>query len=59
MRVAAIEAGLVQSARAGDIHWRDRLRIITWVHVFPTQHIAYIEYVTLVNPRLLQCTALA
>ncbi|KAG8215222.1 hypothetical protein J3R82DRAFT_8765 [Butyriboletus roseoflavus] len=29
MRAAAIEAGLVQSARAGDIHWRDRLRIIT------------------------------
>ncbi|KAF9228091.1 actin-like ATPase domain-containing protein [Gyrodon lividus] len=29
MREAAIEAGLVQSARAGDIHWRDRLRIIT------------------------------
>ncbi|KAN0080079.1 hypothetical protein V8E55_009645 [Tylopilus felleus] len=29
MRVAAIEAGLVQSAHAGDIHWRDRLRIIT------------------------------
>jgi hypothetical protein len=29
MRAAAIEAGLVQSARAGDIRWRDRLRIIT------------------------------
>ncbi|KAH0833971.1 D-arabinono-1,4-lactone oxidase-domain-containing protein [Lanmaoa asiatica] len=29
MRAAAIEAGLVQSARAGDVHWRDRLRIIT------------------------------
>ncbi|KAG9311082.1 actin-like ATPase domain-containing protein [Chiua virens] len=29
MRAAAIEAGFVQSARAGDIHWRDRLRIIT------------------------------
>ncbi|KAH7882185.1 actin-like ATPase domain-containing protein [Phlebopus sp. FC_14] len=29
MRTAAIEAGLVQSAHAGDIHWRDRLRIIT------------------------------
>ncbi|KIJ61239.1 hypothetical protein HYDPIDRAFT_97047 [Hydnomerulius pinastri MD-312] len=29
MRAAAIEAGLVQSARAGDINWRDRLRIIT------------------------------
>lgn len=29
MREAAITAGLVQSARAGDIHWKDRLRIIT------------------------------
>jgi len=29
MRTAAIEAGLVQSARAGDLNWRDRLRIIT------------------------------
>ena len=31
MRAAAIEAGLVQSARAGDVRWRDRLRIITYV----------------------------
>jgi hypothetical protein len=29
MREAAIEAGLVQSAKAGDRNWRDRLRIIT------------------------------
>ncbi|KXN92697.1 Heat shock 70 kDa protein 12B [Leucoagaricus sp. SymC.cos] len=29
MREAAIQAGLVQSARAGDKNWRDRLRIIT------------------------------
>ncbi|KAF5345803.1 hypothetical protein D9756_010885 [Leucocoprinus leucothites] len=29
MREAAIAAGLVQSARAGDKNWRDRLRIIT------------------------------
>jgi hypothetical protein len=29
MRDAAITAGLVQSSRAGDITWRDRLRIIT------------------------------
>ena len=29
MREAAISAGLVQSSRAGDISWRDRLRIIT------------------------------
>ncbi|KAG2143858.1 actin-like ATPase domain-containing protein [Suillus cothurnatus] len=29
MREAAIAAGLVQSAHAGDINWRDRLRIIT------------------------------
>ncbi|KDQ54562.1 hypothetical protein JAAARDRAFT_38238 [Jaapia argillacea MUCL 33604] len=29
MREAAIQAGLVQSARAGDREWRDRLRIIT------------------------------
>ncbi|KAF9558515.1 hypothetical protein CPC08DRAFT_743329 [Agrocybe pediades] len=29
MREAAITAGLVQSSRAGDITWRDRLRIIT------------------------------
>lgn len=28
MREAAITAGLVQSARAGDRDWRDRLRII-------------------------------
>lgn len=30
MREAAIAAGLVQSARAGDFNWRDRLRIITY-----------------------------
>ncbi|KAH7909310.1 actin-like ATPase domain-containing protein [Hygrophoropsis aurantiaca] len=29
MRQAAIDANLVQSARAGDHQWRDRLRIIT------------------------------
>ncbi|KAK7676061.1 hypothetical protein QCA50_020985 [Cerrena zonata] len=29
MRDAAIAAGLVQSARAGDVNWRDRLRVIT------------------------------
>lgn len=29
MRGAAISAGLVQSAHAGDTNWRDRLRIIT------------------------------
>lgn len=29
MREAAIAAGLVQSSRAGDTAWRDRLRIIT------------------------------
>ena len=29
MRDAAIAAGLVQSARAGDKDWRERLRIIT------------------------------
>jgi hypothetical protein len=29
MREAAITAGLVQSSRAGDTTWRDRLRIIT------------------------------
>ncbi|KAG2093037.1 actin-like ATPase domain-containing protein [Suillus cothurnatus] len=29
MREAAIAAGLVQSAHAGDSNWRDRLRIIT------------------------------
>ncbi|KAG6334314.1 hypothetical protein ID866_4779 [Astraeus odoratus] len=29
MRGAAIDAGLVQSAHARDIHWRERLRIIT------------------------------
>ncbi|GLB44621.1 putative actin-like ATPase domain-containing protein [Lyophyllum shimeji] len=29
MREAAIVAGLVQSAKAGDVNWRDRLRIIT------------------------------
>ena len=29
MREAAITAGLVQSSRAGDVTWRDRLRIIT------------------------------
>ena len=31
MRDAAITAGLVQSSRAGDLDWRDRLRIITYV----------------------------
>lgn len=31
MRDAAIKAGLVQSARGGDVDWRDRLRIITYV----------------------------
>lgn len=31
MREAAIAAGLVQSSRAGDHDWRDRLRIITQV----------------------------
>jgi len=31
MREAAITAGLVQSSRAGDRDWRDRLRIITYV----------------------------
>jgi hypothetical protein len=31
MREAAIDAGLVQSSRAGDRDWRDRLRIITYV----------------------------
>ena len=29
MREAPIAAGLVQSSRAGDINWRDRLRITT------------------------------
>lgn len=29
MRAAAIDAGLVQSAHAGDANWRDRLQIIT------------------------------
>jgi hypothetical protein len=31
MREAAITAGLVQSSRAGDRDWRERLRIITSV----------------------------
>jgi len=31
MRDAAIDAQLVQSSRAGDRDWRDRLRIITYV----------------------------
>ena len=34
MRAAAIEAGLVQSAHARDVNWRDRLRIITYVLAF-------------------------
>ncbi|KAJ3486412.1 hypothetical protein NLI96_g4257 [Meripilus lineatus] len=29
MRDAAIAAGLVHSSRAGDVNWRDRLRVIT------------------------------
>lgn len=29
MRSAAITAGLVHASRAGDVNWRDRLRIIT------------------------------
>ncbi|KAG8820632.1 hypothetical protein FRC17_010099 [Serendipita sp. 399] len=33
MRDAAISAGLVQSARAGDRNWRDRLRIITLMYL--------------------------
>jgi hypothetical protein len=33
MRDAAIAAGLVQSAYAGDRDWRERLRIITSVHI--------------------------
>lgn len=35
MREAAINAGLVQSARAGDHDWRDRLHIITFVYSHP------------------------
>ena len=31
MREAGITAGLVQASRAGDLNWRDRLRIITSV----------------------------
>lgn len=31
MRTAAINAGMVQSARGGDRNWRERLRIITCV----------------------------
>ena len=30
MRQAAIDAGLVQSAHAGDTNWRERLHIITY-----------------------------
>lgn len=33
MRQAAIKAGMVQSSRAGDKGWRERLRIITRVHI--------------------------
>lgn len=33
MRDAAISAGLVQASRAGERNWRDRLRIITLVHL--------------------------
>lgn len=60
MRAAAIEAGLVQSARAGDIHWRDRLRIITYAHnVFSVTASEMMGYLSLVSPRPLQCTACA
>lgn len=34
MREAAISAGLVASARAGEVGWRDRLRIITSVDIY-------------------------
>jgi hypothetical protein len=37
MREAAITAGLVQSSRAGDRNWRDRLRIITSVDVLASK----------------------
>lgn len=40
MREAAIRAGLVQSSRGGDKNWRDRLRIITCVALFPLHFLA-------------------
>ena len=47
MREAAIHAGLVQSSRAGDTQWRDRLHIITepeaaavhWAHLTDLHHL--------------------
>ena len=50
MREAAITAGLVQSSRAGDREWRDRLRIITYV---PLSHLA----LHLINIRIVRAVA--
>ena len=60
MRAAAIEAGLVQSARAGDIHWRDRLRIITYARsIFSVTIYDVTSCLSLANPRPLQYTVRA
>ncbi|TFK69770.1 actin-like ATPase domain-containing protein [Pluteus cervinus] len=49
MREAAIAAGLVQSARAGDLNWRDRLRIITEPEAAAV-HCAYLTDVHQLKP---------
>jgi hypothetical protein len=51
MREAAITAGLVQSARAGDRNWRDRLRIITYVALLRVDMDTDCLLETLVNRR--------
>jgi molecular chaperone DnaK (HSP70) len=49
MRAAAIAAGLVQSSRAGDINWRDRLRIITEPEAAAV-HCAHLPHVHQLKP---------
>ena len=56
MRDAAISAGLVQSAHAGDRDWRDRLRIITYVSSVIIASFMYSQDGE-GNPKQPQCTA--
>ena len=56
MRSAAITAGLVQVATAGDINWRDRLHIITLVIFFLISLCILLNLLTLGNPKPLPYT---
>jgi molecular chaperone DnaK (HSP70) len=49
MRASAIAAGLVQSARPDDIHWKDRLRIITEPEAAAV-HCAHLPHVHQLKP---------